>query len=317
MSNLTINSNNFGINANENNQPKKWDKNAAQNNLNPVINAKKQMARKDAFKLISDAWDSDKNARGAIKEMEDEKKNKSQTLVELYSKIEYLENEKSELKEKFGISDDSQEQKDLELLLKYQDNKNHVSFDRFSDEERERLKELQNISLTDYQKSVLEKNGIQGELRNEARDMEGSLRALTSAITDSEIERLKSQDMIKADKAADEILEASDKDAVGMMLQDGMKHIDEEAEKSREEAEKIREEKEERDERIEAAKEKRQEQEEILEGKTRTDILELTAEIGNKTVNHMSEAQKKVQQILKENNMINEDLKGIEIDLNF
>lgn len=31
----------------------------------------------------------------------------------------------------------------------------------------------------------------------------------------------------------------------------------------------------------------------------------------------MEEAQSKVNQIMKKNNMINEDIKGIEIDLNF
>ena len=31
----------------------------------------------------------------------------------------------------------------------------------------------------------------------------------------------------------------------------------------------------------------------------------------------MDEAQKQVNKILKDNNMINEDIKGIEIDLNF
>ena len=36
-----------------------------------------------------------------------------------------------------------------------------------------------------------------------------------------------------------------------------------------------------------------------------------------KSVDHVEEAQKQINKILKDNNLVNDDLKGIEIDLNF
>ena len=37
----------------------------------------------------------------------------------------------------------------------------------------------------------------------------------------------------------------------------------------------------------------------------------------NQSDNQVNHAQKQIQKILKENHLVNEDLKGIEIDLNF
>ena len=39
--------------------------------------------------------------------------------------------------------------------------------------------------------------------------------------------------------------------------------------------------------------------------------------INSQAVDHLSEAQQQVEQLMKNNNMVNEDIKGIEIDLNF
>ena len=49
----------------------------------------------------------------------------------------------------------------------------------------------------------------------------------------------------------------------------------------------------------------------------KTDTLELESNIKKKSVDHVEEAQKQINKIIKDNNLINEDLKGIEIDFNF
>ena len=60
-----------------------------------------------------------------------------------------------------------------------------------------------------------------------------------------------------------------------------------------------------------------QEQKEILEADMKTDKLENSMQLQKTSDSQMDEAQKQVNKILKDNNMINEDIKGIEIDLNF
>ena len=57
--------------------------------------------------------------------------------------------------------------------------------------------------------------------------------SLTEAAADAKLDQLKSQDMQKAQDAADELLDASDKDAFGMLIQDAVDHIDEKQEEEK------------------------------------------------------------------------------------
>ena len=60
------------------------------------------------------------------------------------------------------MNSDSQKQKNFKLLEKYQDYRKGVQTDDFSKEEIDRLKELQNTPLTDYQTRALQLNGTKG-----------------------------------------------------------------------------------------------------------------------------------------------------------
>lgn len=241
-------------------------------NLNAPESAadvKKNSARQQAYKIISDAWSNDEKTSKGIRSMEEEKNRKAAELADITGRINKLSESKKQLQEEYGVSDDSQEQRDLLLLEKYQDNINGVSHDSFSEEELERLNELKGAELTEYHKRALEANSAQGIWQIEADNIKGELSALTAAITDSEIERLKSRDMVKAADAADEIMLAASKDAVNMIVKESMEHIEEETEDAEEKEDNV------------------------------------------------SETQKRIRQVLADNNLINEDLKGIEIDLNF
>ena len=58
-------------------------------------------------------------------------------------------------------------------------------------------------------------------------------------------------------------------------------------------------------------------QEDIIEGQAEADKLEIYANIWSNDVDHVTEAQKQIVRIMKDNKMLNEDIKGIDIDLNF
>ena len=62
---------------------------------------------------------------------------------------------------------------------------------------------------------------------------------------------------------------------------------------------------------------KRKEQEEIIEGQAEADKLEMNASVKGNDIDHVTEAQKQIVRIMKDNKMLNEDIKGIDIDLNF
>ena len=97
-----------------------------------AMDAKKGLARKQAMKLVGDAWDRDQKVSHSIADMVSEKKSKTDELLQLKSKMNDIDSMKSKYREEYQIDPDSQEQKDLELLEKYQNNKYGAFSDKFS-----------------------------------------------------------------------------------------------------------------------------------------------------------------------------------------
>ena len=115
---------------------------------------------------------------------------------------------------------------------------------------------------------------MKSALSREVERKNREVAALQEAVTDSTIDQLKSQDMLKAQDAAGQILDASGKEILNMLIQEGRDNIDENAKEEQEKAEKAQEEKEKKQEKTDDAKEKRKEQEELLKKQTRSDQME-------------------------------------------
>ena len=167
--------------------------NASELNLKPYndnqIDAKRLRARKQAMKLISDAWKSSDMRDKNIEDMKLDKLNKLDEITELKNKVSDLENEKEAYRADYGVDMDSQEQKDLELLEKYQNNRYGSAEDTFSKEELDRLKELQNTPLTEYQEKVLKLNSSQIHFKDQIGQKELKIACTTASIALAEIDR--------------------------------------------------------------------------------------------------------------------------------
>ena len=281
------------------------------------IEKKRKLAQKQAMKLVKDAFSGDQATKQNIEDLKAQKAEKVAEYQEKMQQIGNISAEKDKLRETYGISKDSQEQKDLELLEKYQNNKLGFFSDDFSKEEIDRLKELANEPRTEYQKQVLSLNGKKTALQSDADLMQQQIMVLTQNQSDAKVDQLKSQDMLKAGDAAEEIQKAASDEIVGMVIADAKEKLDKELEEKKEEAEKKTEEKEEQDERIEKAKEERKEDREMIEGDLDAEKLQADASIQKQSVTQSEETTQRINQIMKKNHLINEDLKGIEIDVNF
>lgn len=281
------------------------------------IEKKRKLAQKQAMKLVKDAFSGDQATKQNIEDLKAQKAEKVAEYQEKMQQIGNISAEKDKLRETYGISKDSQEQKDLELLEKYQNNKLGFFSDDFSKEEIDRLKELANEPRTEYQKQVLSLNGKKAALQSDADLMQQQIMVLTQNQSDAKVDQLKSQDMLKAGDAAEEIQKAASDEIVGMVIADAKEKLDKELEEKKEEAEKKTEEKEEQDERIEKAKEERKEDREMIEGDLDAEKLQADASIQKQSVTQSEETTQRINQIMKKNHLINEDLKGIEIDVNF
>ena len=147
----------------------------------------------------------------------------------------------------------------------------------------------------------------------ETKKIENEIIGMTESISMSEIELNKSQNMLKATESANGIIEASEDEILGMLIKEGMDNIEE---KMEEELEKAKEAADKNAEKEEKAEE-RKEQKELLEKEHEDERLEKKVSDNRQSQSNVEQAQNEIRRILEENNMINEDLKGIDIDLNF
>lgn len=317
------------------NQKKKQNKSAGKSifagNLNlaedPIAKKRKE-AQKKALKIVRGAWGSDQAIEESIQERENLYDKMKQLKEESQSVIKDIEANKAALKEEYEIEDDSQEQKDLELLEKYQNKQAGVSTEDFTEEEKERLAEIVKEPLTEYQKQALELNKQEIKFKRDKIDAEKQMRDAVSDIRSIKLESLKSDPMVEAQKEAEEIMKAASKEIIGMLKDEVKEHIDEELEEEKEKAKEAAEEKEEKEEQLEEIQEKRAIQEAIITGTREavekaeaakrqndkvdvplTEAIELTQSSGQ-----TRDVQKLLNEIKSSMNLLEADLKGIEVD---
>lgn len=282
-----------------------------------VIAHKRKLAQEKAVRLMSRAWEKDKKSTQEIQNKQEQIAEKTERNAQRSSQLKDLEIQKNALREEYGIEPDSQEQKDLELLEKYQNYRQGSVTEAFSEDEIARLKELQTLPMTEYQKQVLSLNNTANQLKSEMNSDTAAMQGLTDAIREEQINQLGSQDMANAKEAAEAVVEAANQEIAGLLIEEARNHIDETMEESKKQAEEEAEKKEEEEEKLEKAKEKREETEELVQGEMEVEQLELNQHVQRESDRYTKEAQKTIKKMIKQQNLMEEDLKGIEIDFDF
>lgn len=135
-----------------------------------------------------------------------------------------------------------------------------------------------------------------------------------SALVDIHLERLKTAPMVKANADAEKVLEAANKEIIGMLQAEAKDHIDEENEKRTEAAEEKAEKEKEEEERIEAMKAKREEREEREEASPETDYITAATKQMVKISETGEKVQRELQNIVDQLKLDLEDLKGAAVD---
>ena len=284
---------------------------------NSMIEQRKKMAGKQAMKLISDAFGRDIKSQESIDKLRELKSQKLDELRDKNKSMAEIDEQKSALMKEYGVTEDSDEMKELELLKKYQNNRMGVLTGDFTDEEIEKLKSLQGTSRSEFQAKYLELNDAYNQYQKDAGEIEDDLKVLTANINIQKNDLNASQDMEKAQDAAESIMDAASKEALGLMMQEAKDNIDKTAEEEKEKAEKVKEKEEELQEKIDKTKERNEEQKEIIEEASEAAKLDQNISVKTQDTSAVAEAQKSINRILKDNNLISDDIKGIEIDLGF
>lgn len=290
----------------------------------PIVQKRKE-AMREAMKIVDDAYKGDRKLdddierrRNNIDALKNEINNNQQ-------EINRLDANKKEVKEAYGIADDSQEQLDLELLEKRRDARKNPSI-KLSDEEKQRLEIIDQEGMTEYQKYSLEMDAFKAPFHKVIEDSQQKLRNETMTINAIQLGRLKSHPMVDANAAADKLLDTASGEIIGMLVDEAKNHIEEKIEEQKEAAEKIAEEKKEQEEKTEAIKENK-EQMEARTNKGADSTGNMASSVHNgatadyDTIEQLidlseinKDVQKEVQDIIDKMKLLPEDIIGAAVD---
>ena len=202
---------------------------------------------------MSDAFGGEKKLDAQMQSIKDEIKRLQDEINE--KTADTLENDArlKELQEAYGIDPDSEENNELSKLAFKMNN----SKDGLSDEEKSKMSEYQQQAL--YYVAKNQQNSLDID-RAKAQQM-GNVQGFA----DMKRERAKSQDMLKAQDEAEDIMEAAGEEAIALLTQEAVEHVDEEQKEREEEAKEAAEKK--KEEKKEEAKklEKEAMQQEMIE----------------------------------------------------
>ncbi len=324
------------------------------------------------FRSVGDAWDGDRKIDQNIQDIRDKLRQLEDEYVENLGYIAEGEAQKEQLRQQYNVAPDSQEQKDLELLQKKADYMRHPDEVTLTEEERARLKaidgrppetkeevellqrkadaekfglsvewteeeeallkEMEGVPLTEYQERCLKIDGYQKiyETRNDV--IKDQIAGYNGSIRATRLERLKFHEMADAQKKAEAVMEAAGKEILGMLIEEGKDHVDEEQEETKEEAEEKAEEEASQEEKIEERKEDTAELEQRIdeahreneareelrreaEERSREDAVLLgdIMEAGMGT-GSLSDVKFDVKNMLHKMKLLEEDLKGSIVD---
>lgn len=200
-----------------------------------------------------------------------------------------IKEQKESLKEYYGITDDNKEGQNLDAN-----------------------------TLKDYQKQALELDEAEKEYRRKIAENQKTIIEENAVIRGVGIERLKSHEMVDAQKQSDQITIGANQEIIGMLYEEVKNNQDEKIKEEQEAAEEKKEEKEAFEKRLEATKtdqEKRTNNKDDM-GKMYQLGNSLNAVRKQSSGNTLDDIKKSLSQIVSELQLISEDLKGLVVDEN-
>lgn len=272
------------------------------------IAQKRQQAQKKAMKVVTDAWAGEQKIDTDMEERRQKIKDCRETIGKAKDELREIEKRRGELREAYGVGEDSAEEQELKLLEKEINANKAGSNITLTEEEYEQLAQIKSRGLTEYQQRSLDMKNGGSIYETEISEANRQIVEESAVIRATRIERLKSQTMLKAQQSADEILDSASDEIIGMLIEEAKEHIDEEMEEKKEAAEEKAEKKEEQEERIKEQKETKEEKEAYSE-----EIADATEFVlGAEDV--LSDIQKEIKKIMEEMKLVEEDIKGAAVD---
>lgn len=268
--------------------------------------AKKDKMKKNAMKILTDAFSEeqkiDKGLDKHRSKIADLEKEASQAVGEM-NRIEEL---KEALKDTYGVTEDSTEQKDLELLEKKKSIGRGLSDAVLTKEEKERLKSMG--PATEYQQAVLNYHDIQLTWQEKLSNIRDTIIMENRIIESVQQARLKVHPIVDAKKDSKKMVEAAGKELIGGLMEEAKEKIDETIEDNEDKASEIKEKEKKQEEAVRADK-----KEEKKKAKKKSDITVPEESEQPKEVD-WSKLLRMVKIAANEANLLEEDIKGLSVD---
>ena len=281
--------------------------------LRDRIQKKKEEAQERALKIISDAWDGDKQIEESIGESSEHIEEYQSEYQQARGKAKEIAEERERLREPkeryltIALTKGRLARKTLELLEKARVAEKHPwAGTELTDAERERLAVIGEKGLTQYQAQQLELSDMEWRYRESAHRAEAGIQGENASIRGIREERRKHHPIADAKRNAEKVLEAARDQIIGMVVEESREHLDEEQEKREEVSEAIQEKREEQEEILEKREEREAEFEELIE--------ELPVEEALDLENVQDEIRQEIENMMSRMGLTAEELKGAKVD---
>lgn len=272
------------------------------------IATKKAQVRKKAMKIIGDAFAGESKIDDDMTNRREKIRSLTREIGDSTKAISDIEASRAALQDKFGVSSDSQEQKDLELLAKGVETGFSGSDVRLTKEEEEQIAKIKAAGLTEYQQQSLALKKSEESYVNELADARNEIQTENAVIRQTKIERLKSNSMGAAFEQADAVMGAASDEIMGMLIAEGKDHIDEKQEEEKKTAEEAADKKKELEEKLQARKDEKNEQEELTKN-----IVEAANKQAGGT-DSVAQAQQEIKDMMNKLKLVEDDVKGAAVD---
>ncbi len=192
-------------------------------NLNLVrdpVEVRKANGQKQAIRAILETFSKELNIDSNIDEMRTKQEELRSDMSVYHDKLASVQKMKEELRKGYEVSEYSEEEKDVNLIIKGVNNP-----EALTDEEKQRLESIG--SLTDYQKEMLECNKIETYWNNNLNNANNSINNISVAVSSIQLDRQKHNPVLEAKEAAQDIIDITSKEVIGMLLEESKETVDE------------------------------------------------------------------------------------------
>lgn len=288
-------------------------------NLDPIAKKRKE-AQEAALKVVSDAFSGEKSIDDDMQLRRDHIDQLREGIKNVQDEIQDIDNTKEELRKSQGVDADSEEQKDLELIQKRNESIKPGSKVTLTEEDNERLAQIDENNLTDYQKQALQLESSKSPYQEEIDSANDEIIMENAIIRGVRLERLKSEPVLDAQKQAKDILDAASEEIKGMLVDEAKDHVDDTMEETQEKAEEKADEKKQQEAELEAAKDKSEQMEALANSdkeapkKADNDSSDIPMENMLKLDKIKTDVQTEVENIADKMNLVIEDIKGAVVD---